>query len=607
MTPISAENLLLSFDKIESIFTIEGKIVNTKLVITSANYTCLGLIFKNCEFILDVFFKKVNLKCGVKFINCTFKKNLIFDNTTINKYDHEFNFENDSILIQKCVISEKLIFQNRNNILRDTCLDNSQFGSIDIYNIGSKEGSLQIRNTILNSHSHISQNEFINDIHFSKTIAKGSLRFENNDTSDYAFIKNTFEADAWIWYGKVLRGITFNEGVYHGSFRIQSIQSNGNLAIYGSKFESEFLVEYESNNGNDNIIGGCPRINIGDSEFNNGLILTGRINRNFLHEIEKINIDTTKKLKGEISFSGFDIKSLKITGNNYDSNIIFDNNSFVSVLFERFTNFGTVQFNNARASSRADEPKVFSFLNSHLGKTLFTNVSFEKFDTVSINNSNFTEITASNVIWFELNQLDVPDGLDDTKNLQTLWKSIKFLIYNVESSDDKLQHYRRKRELFRQLKHSMQQQGNQIQSLVFKQYEMNFFTQEMRLSRKVYDKDRLIMEFSRTNSHGQNWIKPLIWLLGLTVLFGFWLFVIFSPDLTSTISFKAADIKFTFSEFWYNKKIITQILNPTHSLSDIFGNKISFSGWLHGVDILYRVIYAFFVFQIIAAFRKFIK
>jgi hypothetical protein len=153
----------------------------------------------------------------------------------------------------------------------------------------------------------------------------------------------------------------------------------------------------------------------------------------------------------------------------------------------------------------------------------------------------------------------------------------------------------------------MAQQGNRIQSLVFKQYGLRFFNKEMRLSKKIFDKDRLIMEFSCTNSHGQDWIKPLFILLGLTVLFGFWLFVIFSPDLTSTLSIKAADIKFTLSEFWNSKKIIPQILNPTHSLSDIFGENISFSGWLYGVDILYRVIYAFFVFQIIAAFRKFIK
>jgi hypothetical protein len=159
-----------------------------------------------------------------------------------------------------------------------------------------------------------------------------------------------------------------------------------------------------------------------------------------------------------------------------------------------------------------------------------------------------------------------------------------------------LAHYRRKRELFRQLKHSMHQQGNTIQSLVFKQYEMIFFTNELRLSKSLFNKDRLIMELSVTNAHGQNWIKPLLLLtLLVTPLFGCLLIIVKNSGFDNFLS-----------NICSNKHIFVYLLNPTFSLKDIFGEHI-FSGYLMAVSIFYRAVYAFFLFQIISAFRKFIK
>ena len=57
------------------------------------------------------------------------------------------------------------------------------------------------------------------------------MRLDNNFASFYSFIDNIFDSDTWIWYGKVGRGITFNDGIYKGDFKIQSVNANDYLTI----------------------------------------------------------------------------------------------------------------------------------------------------------------------------------------------------------------------------------------------------------------------------------------------------------------------------------------------------------------------------------------
>ena len=68
--------------------------------------------------------------------------------------------------------------------------------------------------------------------------------------------------------------------------------------------------------------------------------------------------------------------------------------------------------------------------NSSLGKFLLTNVSFERFESVAIDNSNLSGVIASNVKWFSIEQLEKPDTL---KNLNYFNKS-KILFFLLGSN-----------------------------------------------------------------------------------------------------------------------------------------------------------------------------
>lgn len=575
--------------------------------ISRDTYSANGLIFRNCVFEEDVFIEDVDLIFGIKFKTCTFKKRIIIHHVIISQLDQEFNFDNESFLLQDCTIAGKVNFHTSNNFLRDLKLENSIVGSLCITQLKSSEGGITIINSTLQGLFDLSHSNLLNNISVSKTTIKGKVRFGNNSASGYSFIDNDFEKDAWIWSGKVTGGIVFNNGVYKGDFHIESVNAKGTLTLIGSKFESDVIVQYETKNEDKVLSFGCPKVFIKDAEFNNGISIVGSIDFLSPYRIEEVQVVASKKLKGEISFSRLEIMELNLSGNNYDANIIFDNNQFRKIIFERFTNFGTLQLIEARGSFAPNSNPEFLCNNSYLGRMHLTNVSFERFHKVGIENSNLSGVVASNVKWFGINQLDVPSDIAHIKLVKKTALGVKHLLCNVEKLNAAASHFRRKRELFRQLKFSMQQQGNIVQALVFRQYEMTFFTKELRLTKTIFNRDRLIMELSCTNSHGQNWVKPMLLLLLSSFIFGFVLFIFAHPYLTFVPSFSYADVKYTLSEFWLHKKIIVQILSPGHLFGSFAQIDTNSSGWLFATDILYRIVYAFFVFQIVTAFRKYIK
>jgi len=163
------------------------------------------------------------------------------------------------------------------------------------------------------------------------------------------------------------------------------------------------------------------------------------------------------------------------------------------------------------------------------------------------------------------------------------------------------------KEVLRQLKHINDNSGNRIQSLYFKQLELKTYAKELWHTKTIFNKDRLILEFSRTNNFGQSWTKPTFILLLITSIFGAVMQIVNSPELSITPSFSLIDIKHTWQVIYSNIEIIPKLLNPTHKLENIINDQVNHPFALYSIDIIYKIVYAFFVFQIINAFRKFYK
>jgi len=221
----------------------------------------------------------------------------------------------------------------------------------------------------------------------------------------------------------------------------------------------------------------------------------------------------------------------------------------------------------------------FRSINSHLGRTNFTSFSFEGFENIEINDSNFSEIITANVRWFD------PE---------------KILKKSKDCKD-----FGGNRDLFRQLKYSMFKQGDRVQALFFKRYEMQALRKQLLLM-KGHTGEKAMLWMNGSNDHGQNWIKPMV--LGLIFTGIFYVFFIIStaPELTNTFSFSIVNLVSTVNVILKYALVALKFLNPTHTYSSL-GTDIrdNFLGNLF--DIIQRIVISYFIFQTISAFRKYIK
>jgi len=196
-----------------------------------------------------------------------------------------------------------------------------------------------------------------------------------------------------------------------------------------------------------------------------------------------------------------------------------------------------------------------------------------------IHDSNLVDISASSIKWFEYKQVN----------------------QHAKTIED----HKQKRELFRQLKFAMEKQGDKIQSLVFKQYELIAYRQELHSSIGRYD-EKFIMLLNRSNSYGQNWWKPVLWAIGFTSLFYYLITIFQSPEI-SGMDFSGAGVSHLWYILWKNFGVFFQMLNPVHIIDKISEGAQYISKMTYFLDYLYRIILSYLIFQTISAFRKYVK
>ncbi|PKP21639.1 MAG: hypothetical protein CVU05_06345 [Bacteroidetes bacterium HGW-Bacteroidetes-21] len=447
------------------------------------------------------------------------------------------------------------------------CIFNHKFSTNDISITGIEENNEDISNGL-----------FFKNCNFHNSF---KLTFKQS-IHGISFSNNTFYDECLISGGGFdeIRYMSFM--IHNNTFKASTFirKSEGLYYFRENTFEGQCLVQPNSVNET------VSKFEIISGNFNKGLFFLGskdktfrdkdRNEKPFINKISHLNIHCSEQLFGNIYCQDYIIDSLKISGINSRSNIVFSNIQIEKIYFSDLTNLANIQF----LSIVPEGDSTLTIKKSNLGKAQFSGCEFDKLQKVSIQGSIVQDIISVDTDWFTLNVLN-PD---------------------LKTKND----FRNKREVFRQLKLSAEKQSDRIRALQFKAQEYYSFEKELFSSKSRWN-DKIILWLSKTNSHGQNWAKPSVWLIALTIFFGTMLILIYSPLLEFSLSFKVNDIQTTFSEIWLQKKAIIQILNPVHKLSDIFGEGKTFSGWLYGIDLFYRIVYAFFVFQIVSAFRKYVK
>lgn len=285
-------------------------------------------------------------------------------------------------------------------------------------------------------------------------------------------------------------------------------------------------------------------------------------------EIKILTIESNIKYDGANSFLNCDLGIVFLKGIsnsilefNYCKVNTIDINHFVNISALRFIG---IEFENE------------SFLNiksSDLGKTVLFNVDFNKLNKFNLSAFNISEIVVANVNWCEKTK-----RIGSDKNM----------------ADSEL------RDLFKQIKSVATRQNNKIEELKFHGLEMVYYKKELNKQNGKFN-DKLILGFNEfTNNHGSSWTRPLV-LIILIIIPTYFL-------IKCKIGYQEINVKY----FWINFAEILECINPIRKFSECYGQN-GFSLNTKGaqiarvLDFFLRISIGLLLFQLVRAFRKYVK
>lgn len=563
-TQLNASQFIELIKTIDYEVILKDLLITESITLTNNEVNSRAVLLQNCIFYKDVVFESVDFNYGLKLEGCSFKNHLsIYDSKTLFT-SNNWDIEGSSVLIQNCKIHE-LIFHTNNSFCGNiTICKQSEINSITVDNLSlTKLGAcFKIKESKINGSLTFTDNNWLGSLIIRESQVYGPLYFNNLACSGMLMLDSQFLDLFDIYNGSIGKKFSIEKCKFSKHFQVSAVNSK-TLIFDNSSFDESVEIS--------NVLqvntGGSRNFLINSCVFNNGIRFYGGDNTNNPFSIDEIKIFASNKLFGLIEFFNFSVNKSILTGTNQNATIIFNSVSFNFLETQYFSNFANLQFINV-ASNKIIGTSL-SLKNSILGSAFFSNCLLDSFSNINIESSVLTDIVTANVKWF------LPSQILSTGKAE------------FDAANN--------RELFRQLKTAMEKQGNRIQALVFKQYEMIEYKKEL-CSKKGRYGEKTILWLSQSNNFGQAWWKPFYFLIPITLLFAFILLLLFNCQ--------RSDFGTTFLVY---KKVFVCLLDPTHSLKTIFGDDKYISGYMYAADILHRLIYAYLVFQIVSAFRKYIK
>lgn len=548
------------------------------------NIKCDELHFHNCTF-YDFSLVGVNIKNGIVFNNCTIRGNLVLQNITTENFVLEEEHHTMSLKLNNTKVDgnteiSSCKFKREINIIN--CPD---INALNIFYNELENGGLTIENTTVKGKFDLRKNVIRNDFTFRDSKLMGKVLLFANACSSFCFLKSTFNKDIHLDQG-IIDSVIFNNGVFDDDFNITAIKCNS-LSLISPEFKTTFKVEYEDLTNS--CFNGFKNIHIESCSVSNKISFHGSEDLSNKFEVDKLTIKANDQLKGKFEFTNFNILSAELNGDNNNGNLKFQHISFLELKLIDFINNSKLQFFNIAAIR--DRKTLLNIDESNIGETEFYNANLKSFEIVSIKSSILYKVIAINVIWFGKQQLN-PSKSIVKEILEKEWKN--------------------NREIFRQLKYAMENQGNRINSLDFKSYEMYAFREEMKQHYPKTKKwgNRFILWVSQSNDFGLDFGKPLRLIFFTAIICYCFIVVGVSDKLSFALGNGCEDITLTFSEFRHYLKGLFKMINPLYDLNSAFNidPKIKVvSSWVGLIDMCYRIILSYLLFQMVSAFRKFVK
>lgn len=318
----------------------------------------------------------------------------------------------------------------------------------------------------------------------------------------------------------------------------------------------------------------------------------------------KLGIDGAKKLSlgtKNSFFNAFHISDSKKVNSHCPVDTIRINESQVSNLRLEDLDLIGLHFNQV-------EPELFSIRNlnsKHLSFRSFRQKSGSEgvFEMDSINTAPNHEAKVLSFVGSDISGLNLNSCYFNTfKSL--LVRSTKLDEINCTAttwpkrvvSEEHDRKYFEIKEGCRQLKLAMTAHQDKVNELQFHSLEMKAYKNIVLEESKLHENwnDKLSLLAGATNGFGLNWWLPIL-LLFLTIFLDY-----------LGVLWTSFDLNPFESDFWvnYKWKDFFQLLNPTHKITDLSLSQ-PIRGGTAALDFLSKIISAFFIYQIVAAFRKF--
>ncbi|MFL9483969.1 hypothetical protein ACI6Q2_14415 [Chitinophagaceae bacterium LWZ2-11] len=278
----------------------------------------------------------------------------------------------------------------------------------------------------------------------------------------------------------------------------------------------------------------------------------------------------------ETAITGFSLQSLSISGKP-SGKLSIENTKIDSWFIYNFYPKGDVSFYNITpVAELSNEDAKIGIHRCNLDKVWFDNVSFDKYPIISFYRTKFSKAIFTSC--------DFPDSYA---------RFSKFMeIENVHYPDkipanyDKAQY-----EIFLQLKKALEDTGNYYESQKLQAIAHDALKRIKGIS--WWDKSILCIN-GLSNDHGLSIKRPFIGFLVSSIL----LYVLYLMSIHRI--FNSNEFDFSLIGYYFS------FVDITHR-TDFLVKENYFTVWSLSVDYFTKIIVGFFVFQFIAAFRKYGK
>jgi hypothetical protein len=551
---------------------IENEIVETEVNLNNEVLRTTYTTIKNVVFERPVTFEEVNFNGGIEFINCEFKISLIFINCSCPNESIFGSKENVKIGFSNCVINW-LIIRDCNKIDKEICFYNeTELKGLQVENHKDKDTIFRFDNASIKNKFEFKNNLLRTIWCGNNTTIKARVSITEVTARSIVFNRATVQKDIHILKGEVTT-LIFSKSHFEDFVHVRGVVISSLLQFAMSTFEKG--VKYDAKE--QQFIAQLKKLYIRDGEFKENLVIDTN-----LIPIEEVEMILSRRFDGGLSFENCQITSCSITGENKNGNIGFKNCTFIKLILNELYNYGVLNFTSCSGLNKSR----FVIRSTNLGRTHFFNMFLDTFNKVDIKSSVLTEIVLSNVRWFKDDKLNKRD--------------------QVLTVNDHTQ----KREIYRQIKYALEKQGDKANALVFKAREMKALMNEMFADKKNSDRnwcDRVILWIGQTNDFGQNWWRPVY----LYLIIAFLLYGLLALRVNNNLDFFAfQNLNFyqnALSNITENLPSFFKLLNPTHSLEKVFEEYDGQDTLVSIIDYVLKIVTAFFIYQTIAAFRKYTK